>query len=76
MNRPPQDERHFWLPTPDPDRRALVRHAFRGARWESERSAETVCGKEVAMAKPHEMDWCTAPTCADCNRALIGEQRP
>ena len=30
---------------------------------------------QVAMAKPNEMDWCTAPTCLECNGILVGEQR-
>ncbi|WP_223840031.1 hypothetical protein [Saccharopolyspora pogona] len=70
-----QVQRHYWLPTPDPDARAFVRHAFRGRRWESQSSDTTVCGKQVAMAKPNEMDWCTAPTCLECNGILVGEQR-
>ncbi|MEV0705378.1 hypothetical protein AB0I53_46735 [Saccharopolyspora sp. NPDC050389] len=64
--------RHYWLPTPDGDR--FVRHAFRGRRWESQSCDTTVCGKRVAMAKPSEMDWCTAPTCRDCNGILRDEQ--
>ncbi|MGP4018149.1 hypothetical protein [Saccharopolyspora sp. 5N708] len=67
--------RHYWLPTPNPDTGAFVRHAFRGRRWESQSTDTTVCGTDVAMAKPSELDWCTAPTCQDCNGVLREEQQ-
>lgn len=75
MIDPDESPRHYWFPTPDPDLHAFVRHAFRGRRWESQRSDMTVCDKRVAMAKPSDMDWCTAPTCTDCNEILLSEQR-
>ncbi|MGW1677886.1 hypothetical protein [Saccharopolyspora sp. NPDC002376] len=75
MSEPGEVQRHFWLPTPDPDAGAFVRHAFRGRRWEGQASEATVCGKQVAMAKPSEVDWCSAPTCLDCNGILVNEQR-
>ncbi|GAA2782465.1 hypothetical protein GCM10010470_15580 [Saccharopolyspora taberi] len=41
----------------------------------SQSSDIAVCGAQVAMAKSSEMDWCTAPTCLECNTALIEEFR-
>lgn len=66
--------RHYWLPVPNPGEFGGTRHAFRGPRWEGQRAETTVCEREVAMAKPSEMDWCTFPSCRDCNEILIAEQ--
>ncbi|MEU5846032.1 hypothetical protein [Saccharopolyspora shandongensis] len=66
--------RHYWLPIPKAGDIGGTRHAFRGARWEGQPSETTVCGQEVAMAKPSEMDWCTFPTCLRCNEILRAEQ--
>lgn len=65
--------RHYWLPTPNPDSSVFARHAFRGRRWERQSADTTVCGVEVAMAAPADLDWVTAPTCGECNRTLISE---
>ncbi|GAA0520531.1 hypothetical protein GCM10009545_23230 [Saccharopolyspora thermophila] len=68
--------RHYWLPIPGAGDIGGTRHAFRGLRWEGQSSGSTVCGQEVAMAKPSEMDWCLFPTCQLCNGILVAEQRP
>lgn len=65
--------RHFWLPTPHPESGAFARHAFRGRRWERQPADTAVCGVDVAMAAPTDLDWITSPTCADCNKILIDE---
>ncbi|MDI2031479.1 hypothetical protein QFW96_22820 [Saccharopolyspora sp. TS4A08] len=65
--------RHYWLPVPNEGTSAGTRHAFRGPRWEGRRQERTVCGKEVGMAQPSEMDWILFPTCADCFGVLKGE---
>ncbi|TDD05900.1 hypothetical protein E1181_14025 [Saccharopolyspora terrae] len=65
--------RHYWLPTPNPDSGVFARHAFRGRRWERQSADTTVCGVEVAMATPTDLDWVRAPTCGECNRTLISE---
>nr|WP_246331192.1 hypothetical protein [Saccharopolyspora hordei] len=65
-----QAERHYWLPAPDPDTGVFERHAFPGRRWEGQPTGVAVCGAQVAMAVPSEMDWRTAPTCMPCNDVL------
>jgi hypothetical protein len=67
-------EPHYWMPTPDPDTGVFARHAFRGRRWEGQSMDIAVCGTAVAMAKPSEMDWRTAPTCMPCNEILKSHQ--
>ncbi|MGW1679324.1 hypothetical protein [Saccharopolyspora sp. NPDC002376] len=66
--------RHYWLPVPSSGEFGGTRHAFRGPRWQGQCSETTVCGQEVAMATPSEMDWCTFPSCRSCNEILIAEQ--
>lgn len=69
----PEAEAHYWMPIPDPDGR---RHAFRGARrWPGQSSGQTVCGIEVALARPAETDWVYRPTCGFCWEELIDRQR-
>ena len=75
MNGTQQNQRHYWLPVPSTGVRGGTRHAFRGARWDGRRTDRTVCGAEAALAQPSEMDWCTFPTCLDCNEILKAEQR-
>ncbi|SFT04956.1 hypothetical protein [Saccharopolyspora flava] len=72
---PPPSTRHYWLPIPDSSQCSGTRHAFRGPRWEGEHTGTTVCGQEVAMAKPSEMDWICHPTCPSCYDTLKLEQR-
>ncbi|GAA3355940.1 hypothetical protein [Saccharopolyspora gregorii] len=72
MSHEHQPERHFWLPVPDSG--DLVRHAFRGRRWENQPADDSVCGRRLAMAQPCELDWCRAPTCPDCNDTLKNER--
>ena len=43
-------------------------------RWEGQPVDTSVCGTEVAMAKPSEMDWRMAPTCMPCNEILKSQQ--
>lgn len=60
---------HYWMPVPQ-DRR----HAFRGARrWDGRRSGKTVCGIEVALAAPSELDWIHIATCPACWDSLVTE---
>ncbi|GAA2361918.1 hypothetical protein GCM10009854_46770 [Saccharopolyspora halophila] len=74
MPADPALPRHFWLPIPAGDQNSGKRHAFRGRRWEGERSGTTVCAEEVPMARPSEMDWITLPTCLNCYEILRKEQ--
>ncbi|MGP4020714.1 hypothetical protein [Saccharopolyspora sp. 5N708] len=69
-----QTEPHYWMPTPNPETGVFERHAFRGRRWAGQSMDLTVCGTEVAMAEPSEMDWRTAPTCMSCNEILKSRQ--
>lgn len=61
---------HYWMPVPGD-----FRHAIKGARrWRGERAATTICGTEVALAAPSEMDWIFVRTCPYCWTELIREQ--
>lgn len=64
---------HYWHPVPEPDGR---RRAFRGSRrWAGQAAGTAVCGVEVALARPSEMDCVYKPTCGRCWEALIDQQR-
>lgn len=67
--------RHYWLPIANDDDRTGVRHAFRGRRWEGQRTGTTVCGVEVRMCTPTELEWIMYGTCPSCNRVLQRELR-
>jgi hypothetical protein len=68
-------ERHYWLPVPNAGESGGIRHAFRGGRWDGQASDTTVCGDEVAMAQPSQMDWINFPSCGKCNDILKSEHR-
>ncbi len=69
----PEADTHYWHPVPAPEAR---RHAFRGSRrWPGQTSGQTVCGVEVAMARPGEMNWIYLPTCGFCWEELVSQQR-
>ncbi|SDJ71596.1 hypothetical protein SAMN04487820_101442 [Actinopolyspora mzabensis] len=68
------DTHHYWLPVSSRGSARLIRHAFRGKRWEGRASDTSVCGVQCAMAEPSELDWFQAPTCWDCTNILIEEQ--
>lgn len=61
---------HYWMPVIE---KRGVRHAFRGRRWEGQPRDESVCGLNVPMAKPSQMDWITFPTCTTCWKILADE---
>ncbi|MFC7342878.1 hypothetical protein [Saccharopolyspora griseoalba] len=67
-------QRHFWLPVADPGGRGGTRHAFPGRRWEGERTREAICGEQLPLANPSEMDWICHPTCTTCWNTLRNKQ--
>ncbi|WP_207631280.1 MULTISPECIES: hypothetical protein [unclassified Actinopolyspora] len=67
-------ERHYWLPVSSRGEPRMIRHAFRGSRWEGRPAGTSVCGVPCAMAEPDELDWFQAPTCRACTEVLIAEQ--
>lgn len=65
--------RHYWLPIANDHDLGGVRHAFRGRRWDGQKNGTTVCGVDVLMYEPTELDWIMYGTCHACNRILKKE---
>lgn len=66
--------RHFWLPVTNENEPGGVRHAFRGPRWDGRPTDSAVCGEQVALARPSELDWIHFPSCGDCYEILKSER--